>query len=66
MRLAAADLGVVAQHHVVEEGEEGGVLPGFHLEGGGARAGGHGHGDLVLVQVADQPLGPWGGEEDIE
>lgn len=56
LRFPALHLGVVAQHDVVEEGEEVFVPAGLQLERGPGGAGRHGDGDAVPLQVPHQPL----------
>lgn len=60
VRFPAPHCGVVAQDDVMKQAKELLVSAGLHLEGKGPGAGGHSHGHVVLPQMVDQLLGPWG------
>lgn len=61
MWLPVVHFGVIPQHDVVKQVEEGLVSAGLHVKRCAAGAGGHGQGHAVPAQMANQSLHPWGG-----
>lgn len=59
LRLSILHFWVISENDMVEQAEEAFMAACLHLEGHAGRAGSHGDGDFVLMEMCDQLLHTW-------